>query len=160
MEIIPSERFGGNFFVWYAMKDWIKNIFAFLLVGVVIVAGLWVKGSALSGVKGERTFYLHSVSSWAEQKSALEVLDLPFVTGESVCVRCDNTEELLADVLQTYAAQVVFIEEAQDVYSYYCFSQLLPKKIVLNGRAVNLHIAVAKNQERVVVGYPIIFGGY
>lgn len=146
--------------MWYAIKHWLKSVFALLLVGVVVGVGLCLKGSALSEVKGVRTFYLHSVSSWAEQKSALEIFDFPFVTGESVCMRCDHAEEFLAEVLQTYAAQVVFVEETQGVCSYYFFSQLLPKKIVLNGRAVNLHIAVESNQERVVVGYPIIFGGY
>ncbi len=138
------------------LKSWAAVALAVLIVGV----GMLFKGSALSKIDGERTYYLHSASSWASCKSELDLLDLPFVKGESVSVTVADGVNFAQGIIQTYEAEVLFVEETADAVSYYCFSPNISNCISLNGRAVNLHIAVAVQRESVVVGTPIIFGGF
>jgi hypothetical protein len=144
----------------YGVLLWLKSVLAMALVGVLVCVGLLFKGTALSNLDGERTFYLHSSSSWASQKSKLELLDLPFVTGESVMISVKGTDALLGNVLETYGATLQFMEEVDGIRSYYCYSPCLARKIFLQGRAVNLHIAVRGDDGVAVVGTPIIFGGF
>lgn len=138
------------------LKSWAAVALALLLVG----AGAVFKGSDLSKIDGERTYYLHSASSWASQKSELDLLDLPFVKGESVSVTVADGVNFAQGIIQTYEARVLFVEEAADTVSYYCYSPSISNCIYLQDRTVNLHIAVAMDRDMVVVGTPIIFGGF
>lgn len=150
----------------YTITAWIKSVGAVALATLLLGVGACMKGFALAEIKGDRTYYLHSASSWAAQTSTLSILELPFIEGESVRLQMDGAgnavgvDEVVAQVLQTYGARVQFIECVDGAVSYYCFSLRLPKRVWLRGRAVNLHIAVAADKTAAVVGYPIIFGGF
>ncbi len=142
----------------FGFLEWLKSVAALALVGGLACVGIFLEGSALNDLEGERTFYLHSQSSWASQKSVLELLDIPFVTGESV--ELVERGGVLESVLKTYGAAVQFVEEVDGVTSYYCYSPFFARKVFLQGRAVNLHIAVRESDGAAVVGTPIIFGGF
>ena len=144
----------------FGFLEWLKSVAALALVGVLACAGIFLEGSALGALKGKRTFYLHSASSWASQKCVLQVVDLPFVTGESVEVLLTEADGFVESALERYGAAVQFVEEVDGVTSYYCYSPYLARKVFLQGRAVNLHIAVRESDGAAVVGTPIIFGGF
>ena len=106
--------------------------------------------------RGERYEFYRGTSS--EEivcaSSPFEKLLLPKLAGESVRYDGDRAEELIA----RFHAQVLFIEEAAGVLNYYCYSPELGRAIDLNGKSVNLHIAV--NQNKTAAGTPVIFGGF
>ncbi len=131
-----------------------NTLFALLLsVGVVVC--VWGMGaSRFAFCKGERTFYLHSPSSQAKMQSSLSLLDIARVRGESVLVA---EEEGLA-LIQSLSAEVLFVEDAGGVRSYYCYTPAYYGGLRVGEYLVNLHIAVGEG--RCVVGSPIIFGGF
>ena len=61
------------------------------------------------------------------------------------------------DFFQKTDATVVFIERLFDSTNYYCTANM-PYAITLYGQQINLHICV--KDDVVLVGSPIIFGGY
>ncbi len=131
------------------------NTFLALLLAVSVGLCAWgMRATRLSSLKGERTFYLDSPSSQANIKSTLCLLDIARVRGESVCLEKGEAEEILAAL----NAEVLFVEEAGEVRSYYCYSKALYGGLRVGKFWVNLHIAVG--EERCVVGSPIIFGGF
>ena len=76
------------------------------------------------------------------------------VRGESVRYGGNRYEELK----EKYAAELLFTEEAAGVVNYYLYSKKLPEGVWLNGKKINLHIAVS--EEQTAAGTPIIFGGF
>lgn len=62
------------------------------------------------------------------------------------------------NIVDSTGAQLVFVEQIDGVISYYYFSNNLPKIADINGKKVNLHIAVSG--EKVKVGTPLIYGGF
>lgn len=130
--------------------------------------------SRLSALEGERTFFLDSASSQALIKTELSALDVFRIKGESV--RFSLTEfdggryadkmnidgqvrdEIAMSIAKQYNAAAVYKESACGIDGYYFYSTELPYKLSVNGKAVNLHVAVGKDS--VAVGTPIIFGGF
>lgn len=85
---------------------------------------------------------------------ALDKLFRLDVRGESARYEGDVSAELM----QKFSAKLLFVEEAAGVVNYYLYSEKLPRGVRLNGREVNLHIAVGEG--RTAAGTPIIFGGF
>lgn len=127
-----------------------------LLLSVVVFLSVTILSATAFPLEGEKEYYLYASSSQAVIKSDVSILDLPFVHGESV--RINSADGVLEDVLIKYSARVVRVEEFAGGVSYYCYSPKLKKGIVIEGVAINLQIAV--KGESVVLGTPIIFGGY
>ena len=124
-----------------------------MVLGVVAIGGV----DKFPKYGGERVFYLDSPSSQSLRKKCLEPLEIFRVRGESVYV--GGVDENFVDrVLKDFGAQVLFEEEIDGVRSYYCFSPTLGAGIVVNGRMVNLHIALSNGG--CALGSPIIFGGF
>lgn len=103
----------------------------------------------------------YEFSSGTSSSAHIERTDAPFsyklfhaVAGESARFPGDVRAQLIA----SYRAEVLFCEEACGVTNYYCFSPLLGAGILLDGRQVNLHIAVGGGQT--AAGTPVIFGGF
>lgn len=84
----------------------------------------------------------------------LDKLRLGGVRGESVRYTGDLAEE----IAEQFRGELLFTEEACGVKNYYLYSPFLGEGILLNGRLVNLHIAV--NGEQTAAGTPLIFGGF
>ena len=102
-------------------------------------------------------FFLGQSSSAGQVTSELPFLDklrLFEVGGESTRYAGDCRAELE----RRFSAELRFTEEACGIVNYYYFSPQLGEGILLEGRTVNLHIAVGK--ETTAVGSPLIFGGY
>lgn len=135
-----------------------------LIVSVVFAAAVCfaVKAaniSRLSAFSGERTFYLHSASSQALTKTTLSFSDLFCVRGESVTFSLPKAEkDFVQELLSDYGAELVDIESACGVTSYYAFVPTWSEGVEIEGKRINLHIAI--ENERCAVGTPIIFGGF
>lgn len=76
------------------------------------------------------------------------------VGGESASYSGDRLKALR----EQFRAELLFCEEAGGVTSYYFRSPLLGRGVMLDGREVNLQIAVGRG--RTAVGTPLIFGSF
>ena len=154
----------------YRVKKFIKCAGAAIL-SLVLLIGVRVGSlSRFSALEGERVFFLHSASSQGLRVQTLSLKDIGKVKGE--CVHFDLTayeggmyalngilvEEFAQSIAKKYNAEIVMTEDVCGVSSFYAYTNLWKEAIYVNGRAVNLHIAV--NGTACAVGYPIIFDGY
>lgn len=78
----------------------------------------------------------------------------PDVRGE--CVRYEGNRYLV--LKEQFGAELLFTEEAAGVVNYYLYAEKLGQGVLINGKEVNLHIAVARGQT--AAGTPLIFGGF
>ncbi len=150
------------------------KLFCAVALSSVFLLGLFLfnNGSTLSKLQGEHTFYLYSASSQALQKEQITLYELSNLRGESVRFPLDGKtngstdgsaygnegETLVKALLETYGGEVVLVEEACGVRSYYCYTPHISKRVFIERKPVNLHIAIGKTQA--AVGSPIIFGGF
>lgn len=148
-------------FFW-RLKNFLLTLTA---VAFTLVAACAVKAGnvcKLQDIEGERTFYLNSPSSQALQAQTLRLSEFFSVKGESVCFTVENTaltsKAFAETVAKRYHAEILFCENACGVSSYYGYTPLWKEFVVIDGRAVNLQIAI--QGRRCVVGTPIIFGGF
>ena len=139
-------------------KDTIKAFFACFAAAGICFYFMCARGSAFPFLKGERTYYLYSPSSQAVIAKEYSLKDYFSLKGESVFILTEEPKRGIKKILKELNATVLFEEEVDGVRSYYCRARGLFKGIQINGVTVNLHIAVKENS--VVVGTPIIFGGY
>jgi hypothetical protein len=144
----------------YRLKSWLKlSLACCLSFGVLFVVKM---GNTLQLCKtqGERTFYLFTPSSQAVQTSALGLYDIGFVEGESVCFARPQGEalEIAKEIVLSYGGEIVCEEEACGVRCFYAFAPNLGGGVFVQGKRVNLHIAVSDAQCQ--VGTPLLFGGF
>ena len=109
---------------------------------------------------GDRyTFYVGNTSkncrvvSCSAETAALTRLTLQEVCGESATFTDLDIDEFLKSV----NGEKLFEENMGDSLNYY-YKADLPYSVQLNDLTVNLHICV--REDGVMVGSPIIFGGY
>ena len=147
---------------WIRAKDFLKTAVAIALlfaVGIVLIAS---RLSAFPTLSGVRTYYLYSPSSQAQIKWELALSDLFSVTGESVAVELtgESAESAALRLIEEQKLEVVREETVCGVRSYYCRGSKFSKSTWRGGERVNVQIAVHAETQRLVVGTPIIFGGY
>ena len=155
------------------MLGWtLKNFFlraaavvaVFLSLGLIALSSAFSLQTILSKVNGAQaysaTYFINSPTCFAREKENLSLLDLPFVQGEKATYLVDKDEGqgFAQKALVALSARVLWTEEVDGVVSYYAYSDSLSKSVLVSGEKVNLHIAVKEN--RIVIGTPIIFGGY
>ncbi len=148
----------------YRLKKFIRAALALAVALFVCVAVKTANVSKLSALEGERTFFLNSASSQGLMKTELAFSELGKVTGEFVVLAVNKgdryalSEEIARFMAEKFDAKILLQETTADVISYYCYTPRWQENIFVRGYVVNLHIAVSK--DRVVVGTPIIFGGF
>ncbi|MFR6056355.1 MAG: hypothetical protein ACLUHK_07230 [Eubacteriales bacterium] len=76
--------------------------------------------------------------------------------GESC--ETDAKDFSLEECIKYFGAEIIFSETAGDVINVYLFSPQIKRFRELRGRKVNLHVAYSGG--RVVLGSPLIYGGY
>ena len=136
--------------------EFLKWLIAFIFSTAVFFAVGFLNVTAFP-FEGDKEYYLYSPSSQAQIKKSVNLLEVPFIRGESVTIN-HSSKELLEKVLADYDAKIVKVEKFDGGVSYYCYSCKLKDGIVLDGEFVNLQVAIKK--ESTVIGTPIIFGGY
>ncbi len=136
------------------VKRTVKTAIAFALAAGFFCLLRIAYAERFPTLEGERNYYLYSPSSQATIAEKLPVDKLGFLTGESVALDGGDPKEIFA----SYGAELLFVESAEGITSYYGYSDRLAGGKLIAGRLVNLH--VAKKGTRVVVGSPLIFGGF
>ncbi len=131
-----------------------------MAICLVIALAVYFKNSLkLSDLQGERVYYLDSASSQGLIAEKLSFLSFYRLKGESVRFDLEKpAKEVLEEITEMYNAEVLFVEEVDGVASYYCHTSDWTGGVRINGQAVNLHLAISK--EQCAVGTPIIFGGF
>ena len=108
------------------------------------------------------------------------ICPLPFISENSVtCVGgkssgefinslvfCENDgyqitlskSQVSLDFLTELKCKKVHSESVNGITNYYFYSDKLIKKQIINGKMVNIHLAVTNNY--LTIGYPIIYGSY
>ncbi len=139
----------------------LKTFLCALLASLAFLGSVFfvwsVKSVRFPEIEGERAYYLRSASSQAFIKDTLAPWDFASVKGESVVFSCEG-KKTVDDLLSTYRAQVLFVEETDGTISYYCYTPRFYDGVRIKGAFVNLHIA--HRETRCAVGSPIIFGGF
>lgn len=127
---------------------------------IALIAAFCALPSHLAFKGGETyTFYVGDTSknckvvSTNYSKAGALRLKLRDVCGESAYYSSLDLEEFL----QSVNGEIAFIEELADSVNYYCRADL-PYSVELYGQQINLHVCV--KEQGVMVGSPIIFGGY
>ena len=143
----------------------IKRFASFIsaCVCVFIIGSLvWASGLCkLKDISGKRTFYLYSASSQALQVETLTFSQIFSVKGESVrfSLSADSDKRATAEeILSSYGAQILWQETVDGVTSYYAQTPRFSNGVQIQGKKINLHVAVSDTE--CVVGNPIIFGGF
>ncbi|MBR2329696.1 MAG: hypothetical protein IKA40_00455 [Clostridia bacterium] len=154
----------------------LKRFMATLAATAVAVAALLgarcFSVCRLSRLDGERTFYLYSASSQALCKKTLSFTDVFYIQGESVrfswkkqgfgdsiSTAITGSQTALAEEIADYfGAEILFIERTNGVLLAYCHSGQMQGGVQLQGKWVNLHIAL--RGQTCAVGTPLIFDGF
>lgn len=78
------------------------------------------------------------------------------IKGESF--KCEKDSFNIHKFIDKFDVTIIFTEEIDEGTSYYGYSNKIKYKKQFNGRTINVHIFVGK--EQVTVGSPIIFGSF
>ena len=62
------------------------------------------------------------------------------------------------EIFDKFDVEVKFCEVAENVVCYYGYSKKFPYRKKINGKVVNVHVAV--EGDRVTLGTPIIYGSF
>ena len=150
----------------YRLKNFICVALA-VIFSLFFAVGIKAVGvSRLADIEGERTYFLDSASSQGLRKNALLPSELTRVKGECVHTeistyeggRYKTNEEIAKAIAARYHAEIYIIEEVDGVLSYYAYTEKWQDGLYINGKKINLHVAVGNG--RLVVGTPIIFDGF
>ncbi|MDE7257345.1 MAG: hypothetical protein K2N50_05270 [Clostridia bacterium] len=130
------------------------------LAAVIIICLVGALPNRLVFKGGNRyTFYVGNTSkncrvvSCSVAEAGLTRLTLQGVCGESVTFSRLDIDEFLKSV----NGEIIETQPLDDSVNYYCKADL-PYSIELFQTSINLHICV--REDSVIVGSPIIFGGY
>lgn len=125
----------------------LKRFMAFVAVGLLLVAARFYP-SALERAKIGNTVYYGTGDNVTECADAY-----------AYCrVETDGGEEKVVEIINRLRATVLFTEEPEGERIFYCFSPLLPRTERVNGKKINLTIAL--RGDVVVAGTPLIKGSY
>ncbi len=129
------------------MLNKFKILYVFLIFSTFVVfCGCPFLGKRVNAVSGGK-------SSGVITKTVC----LPFNNFDGVSISFENDYDH-ETFLEKSGAKLLFIEDLDGVKNYYYYSKRLPKCEVVNQKKVNIQIAISN--EKVVIGTPIIYGGY
>jgi len=142
----------------YQVTSFLKFVAALVVALCILLPVCLVNVSAFPTIS-KKEYYLYSPSSQATVSEKISLIELPYIQGECARVETAEGEEYAKTLFEKYGATLLKTEMFDDGVSYYCYSPKLKGGILLErGAFVNLHIVVKETE--VVVGTPIVFGGY
>lgn len=134
----------------------LKKFYAVIFAAAFTIAlTIFNNPPAFENYAEERTVYVSDSSSSIFEKYP----QFSFVNrqkGESCKIPVDNFD--LQAFITEFCAEKVMTEKSADTVSYYFVSPKLKNCVTVNGKKINVHIAI--NDEYAVIGSPIIYGGY
>ena len=148
---------------WAGCQQTMRFVSAVLLCAVSAIVTYTLSLVKLSKTDGEREFYVGSASSQGLCRTELAFSEIGRVSGESVYFQIETAispQDLAKAIANDYNAEIVIEEYVCGIYGAYAYSPLWVDGVYVNGRYVNLHIAIHMEGGCGAVGAPIIFGGY
>ena len=133
--------------------------FSVLIASIILMLGLFISNRVpvFDGL-GQYEVYLGSYSM-TDKIEKVDKNGFKFmlgVKGESLTIDIDEFN--LSDFLSKMNAKIIFTEELFDVVCYYGYSPKIKYLESMNGKLINIHIAIS--QQHVKVGCPIIYGSF
>ena len=150
----------------YRLKNFICVSFAVIFCLFFAVGVKAVSVTQLADIEGKRTYFLDSASSQGLRKEVLSISDLTRIKGECVFTEISayeggrylSNEEIAVEIATHYEAEILIKEEVDGIISYYAYTPRWQDGLYINGKKINLHIAI--REENLAVGTPIIFDGF
>lgn len=137
----------------------LKKVFCIVLaIAVVVAVNLLCSLPLFYGLSDGYTVYLNDGSSMASRVKLNSPI-YPFmakVKGESCKLKKDGFS--IDEFFKERNAAILFIEDLDGITCYYGYSEDVKFNALVDGKKVNLQVAVAENS--VTVGSPIIFGSF
>ncbi len=84
-------------------------------------------------------------------------INCPYIEKDGVYKSFDKSYNY-SNLLKSYGAKLLFIESCNGVTNYYYYSKKISSKEVFKNKKVNIQVAVTS--DNIVIGSPIIYGGY
>lgn len=132
----------------------------FILLSCVVFAFSIYLLNALPVIKNAKGYevYLQNYSSNAVIKTVdfTDYMFLSDIKGESVKFSAEEFNQ--TELLNNLNAVIVFTETLDGVYCIYAYSPKIRYRQTVNGKTVNVQIAV--RGEQITVGCPIIYGSF
>ncbi len=69
-----------------------------------------------------------------------------------------NSNDNVLEFIKILNCKEVYNESINGIKNYYLYTAKLPKKQIVKGKKVNIHLAI--NGDKVTIGYPFIYGSY
>ncbi len=126
-----------------------------LSASLVLVLTLLNNPPAFIGFSESRAVYT-GTSSNSHFKEYPHLACVNKIKGESC--KIPTSEFNMEEFTEYFSAKKVRTEAVAETVSYYFVSPKLKNYVLINGQKINLHIAI--NNEYVVIGSPVIYGGY
>ena len=101
-------------------------------------------------------FKSYSQSSWLKTIDKNQFKLVLGIKGESFTI--DINDFCLEEFLSQIDGDICFIESLENVVCYYGYSKKVKYLEMINGKIINVHIAISKNY--VKIGFPIIYGSF
>ena len=89
--------------------------------------------------------------------SFISEINYPFIEKSGLYKSFDTTYDYKS-LIKKLDATLICEESVKEVKSFYFYTKSLSKNEIIKGEKVNLQIAISK--EKIVIGTPIIYGGY
>ncbi len=133
------------------------RLFFIMILSIICVYAINRKPTFI-GYSNEFTLYVQSNSSNCvfRRVNSFGYLFNVNVFGESCKV--EKSAFILDDFLDKFSAQIVLVEEVDGLTSYYAYSKDIRYLQVINGKKVNLHVAVGENT--VTLATPVVYGSF
>lgn len=141
-----------------------KFLLLIIIVGIVTVTyacpSLAVDNTAYYAVytkyAGDTWLYKDVYMTECDQEIAKNYRSVPNAVGYSKRFKGDY-DDLVAEA-RKHNARIIASEEAGGAYIYYGISDALGKTVNVNGKAINIQLAIRGNV--ITVGTPLIMGSY
>ena len=136
---------------------------SFILVAVFTLFAVWWINSVpiFYGYSDKFEIYKTDSASITEivQVDSIQYRFESNVCGESCLISktlCDSFD--VNDFFSKFNAEISIIEQTEECVSYYGYSKDIKYVKIMDGKPINLHVAVGN--EQIKVGSPIIFGSF
>lgn len=81
-----------------------------------------------------------------------------YLKGNGVCKTYDKNFNYASNIINPLNATIVKTEKIDGIINYYYYSKNLARTVTVDGKRVNLHVAVTSSL--ITVGYPLIYHAY
>ena len=128
----------------------LKKAFAFITI--ILVSYLYLVSSTL--FINEDVYAVTSLKS----SSKIKTINVKPFNSEYGIYKNFEPSYNYDSLIDKLNAKLIYVEEVDGVKSLYYYAKNLPQKELVNGKIVNVHVAISLT--KITVGSPIIYGSF